>query len=263
MHHIHRYFALLCALVALLSLGAAVAAPKEPPAEYRVGTPVYISPALPPDKLKSAQYSVPNSYFGVTSPSSGSLALGILLGPLGALINAESQRTAGQNASSGMSILSEDLAAMLSGIRPSYAKQPSAPDGAPYYVLTPAATFYYTTDKAFAVNCILQAQVSRGSENLWTSRYVINRMKEYSRDDPALGQQLKDDLTQCFSSALSLFELHKEKGASILRDYDVDFGARTREVPVVDSLLPERLVYFDGLGLFDLDRSYWRGVKPK
>ena len=56
--------------------------PIEPPPSTRVGVPTYISTEYPDSTLKSAMHSIPTSYFGVSSHKSGSLALGLVLGPL-------------------------------------------------------------------------------------------------------------------------------------------------------------------------------------
>ena len=62
---------------------------------------------------------------------------------------------------------------------------------------------------------------------------------------------------------MDLLALHIENGEKVLRETEVDFGDRTAVVLAVHSLLPERLVYYDTLGLFDLDKKYWRAAVLK
>lgn len=152
---------------------------------------------------------------------------------------------------------------MLSEIRPLYVNQGLAAKDKTFFSLTPAATLYYNSETRFSVNCYLQAVLTKDGANIWSSRYVVNRTQEYSRDDKALHGKLTTDLKQCFTTAIGLFELHKENGAQIFREYEIDFGGRTGTFPVVESLLPNRLVYFDTLGLYELDRTNWRRVTPK
>ena len=79
------------------------------------------------------------------------------------------------------------------------------------FSLIPAATLYYNSETRLSVNCYLQAVLTKNGANIWSSRYAINRTQEYSRDDKALHGKLMSDLRQCFTTAMGLFELLKEK----------------------------------------------------
>jgi hypothetical protein len=166
--------AVLVASILLTSIDAkATPQPIEPPARSPGPVKAHIAIALPTlgDKFGS-QTDVPNSYFGVAG-SGGGLLVGLLLGPLGALIN-QSAIQAGNSkvASDALTSDSLNLANLLHESDPSFelsdVRRPN------HFVLTPAARLFAHKENPLLMTCVLKAEYEEPGSKPWKSYYQVN-----------------------------------------------------------------------------------------
>lgn len=255
----------LFAFAALLTLlsGCATIKPTAPPAMMQGNTVMYVSPEFPEDHQKSAAYSVPDSYFGVSSHKTGSLAAGVAFGLVGVLANVAYVKAQGENAAEGgEALFSDDLGAMLIELAPALTKVPSSPQQHDHVLLQPAASIYFSDENTFGAKCYLHVAFVSGGETNWTGRYTVSstqRYEGYTTD----ADKVRQDLKQCFADALELFALHRQRGTAMFKPAYVQLEKAKLTLPIVYELLPGRLVYFDGVGLSEMAQGEWKSAIRK
>lgn len=245
-------------LLAALS-GCATLKPTAPPAVVLGQTPVFVAHEFPSKAQKSAAHSVPDSYFGVSSHKSGSAGVGVLFGVLGVLANVAYVEAQGQKAAvAGKSLFTENLGDWLIEADVTLDREPMSPPATGYFELVPAASIYYERADTFHTNCYLHSVYVVRGKKAWQARYGINNSERYSKGMAVDAEAVRADLKQCLGKALDLFARHRAQGTAMFRSAEVQFANGKSVLPVAHELLPARLVYFDGAGLFELGRPQWK-----
>jgi hypothetical protein len=240
---------ILAASILLTSIGARAAPqPIEPPARTPGPVKAHIAVALPtPSDKFGSQTDVPNSYFGV-SGSGGGLLIGLLLGPLGALIN-QSAIQAGNSkvASDASAFESLNLAQLLHESDPTFelsdVRHPN------HFVLTSAARLFAHKENPLLVTCVLKAEYEEPGSKPWKSYYQVNTEGSFMQNDPALKESLRTALKACLAEATQLFLDHVrgDLGAAVMTK--IKLTDYTLTMPAYRSLLPQRVVGNDGLSV--------------
>lgn len=228
--------------------------------DLSASVPRYVSGHLPTIAQK---YGEPkDSYIGVgPPPQSGGMALGLLVGPLVMMGVGDVRSSSQAETMQEGSLMKVDLAAELTKIHPEYAR-PAVPDAGAHYELTPAVTLSFWDESAFSVGCFVYAQLIDQGRERWHGRYVVQGSAKYSNKSPTVGGDVEKLFDDCFTRATNLFELHIAKGASLFQEADL-VGYSSIPRPVVTSLLPDRIAYFDRLGIYEVDKSVVSAVNLK
>ena len=206
---------------------------------------IYISPKLPTfsDKF-GAQTDIPNSYFGVSS-GGGSLALGVILGAVGVLIN--------QSAIQSENIKAADSASSLSSLN--LADYLRDADGATQvtgghqpgdFVLLPAARLFVRKDNKFLLTCILKAEYEGTGSKPWVAYYQVNSDGTFSLDEPTSKIAMQDGVRACLLEAKQLFLAHVRGDLGIPSEKKVKLSDLTLTMPVYTAILPKQVVGNDG-----------------
>ncbi|MEI7614056.1 MAG: hypothetical protein WCK63_14235 [Betaproteobacteria bacterium] len=240
-----------CLAVALA--GCVTVTPLSPPISTSAETTAYIAARLPTEREKFSATSVPNSYFGV-SGASGSLAAGLLLGPIGALINytyAQSKNTG--RASSIGDLFALDLADTLHTAVPTLQVQVQPQER--QYALVPAANIIFIDDKSFNVFCTLNVELPSATDKPWRARYIISPDTLFSVDSSQTRAEVASVLSSCLGRAYELFREHVSgrMGSSTVKE--IKTKSFTYTLSVNDGKLPGRVIGNDELGLIEFRRS--------
>jgi hypothetical protein len=246
--------------------GCATLEPKAPPPPLGFAPVIYLLDRLPSEEEKVGGYAVPDSYFGVSDhPPTGALAVGLLFGPLGMLSNvARFQQASKNRAERHTALFQTNLVTLMNSGSNKYAiRSAKEPSKEIRYELVPTALIYYQDDKTFQLTCFLHVTLYASAHELWRARYAANSSRAYTVDNKDIDTIVREDLSECLAKSVALFELHSGSDASMFKDAEIDTGDITLYVPVMHSLLPDRLVYNDFLGLHELSKRNWRRVKLK
>lgn len=212
---------------------------------------------------KWAGYSVPDSYFGVTTSSRGSLLAGLLLGPVGVAANVASAKTESERQAEPLkALLSEDLRKMLMSQAPTALPAEAASMPGRYFALVPSAALDFRSDDQFKLRCALNAALVDDGRELWRSRYLLQVEGTYARTTPEDVAKATSELGSCLGRAYALFQKHKANQLGPFKEYSVraDYNL---SVPVLESVLPDRIIYSDHLGLFEYRKSDVHSVTPR
>ena len=214
------------------------------------GTPAYVSSSPPSSSQVYGAELEPDSYIGVgqtfagyTAPSGGP---GFSASTIRTTSNLDAVKPTG--------LLSIDLGALVTTLRSEYAR-PASPLSGAYFELTPAAVMDFDRTGTFTLGCFLHARLVNGDER-WAARYVVQDSPTFLPSSPTLLQDAKAHLSDCFGRSTELFALHTGNHPNLLRDALV--GPKAERMKVVASLLPDRLVVFDHLGLWEHDKGATR-----
>lgn len=250
------------ALIGILEGECGIAAPKEPPPAAAATAVELIPGRLPSEREKWAGYSVPDSSFGVTTSTRGSLLAGLLLGPVGVAVNvAQAKSESERQALPLKQLLSTDLRKALITLVPnaSFAEVTTAGG---YFTLVPSAALDFRSDDEFKLRCALNVALVDDKKEIWQSRYLVQVEGLFVRNAPSDIDKAVAETGSCLEKAYSLFRRHKTNELGPFKDYSVraDYNL---SVPVLESALPDRVIYSDHLGLFEYRKSDVRSVTPR
>ena len=146
-------FSFMC-LAVLIVCGCAVVKPIGPPPNGSLPVRAYISPRLPTltEKFGSAT-DIPNTYFGI-SGASGSLLVGLLLGPIGVLANTSYVQSQNEKLAPAFAVFTSlNLADALRDVNASIeiASTPKVSQ----CTLVQASRIFVLDDKRFLLTCML------------------------------------------------------------------------------------------------------------
>lgn len=245
----HRTSIAFAALLFLVSLSAkAGPQPIDPPPGIAKPIKAQIAPSLPKlsDKLGS-QTDVPNTYFGV-SGSGGNLLTGLLLGPLGALVNQTTIQSGNDKVAGNIEALEAlNLAQLLhetdSTLVASENRTPQS------FLLTPAARLFAHRGTPLLATCVLKAEYEEPGSKPWKSFYQVNVEGSFVQNDPALKESLSTALKACLAEAKQLFFDHVSGGLGSAETTKIKLTDFTLTMPAYRSLLPQRVVGNDGLSV--------------
>ena len=256
--------ALITCLVLIGTLGGecGIAAPKEPPPAAAATAAEFIPSRLASEREKWAGYSVPDSAFGVTTSTRGSLLAGLLLGPIGVAANvAQAKSESERQAVPLKQLLSTDLRKVLGTVVPN-ATYAEAPTDGRHFTLIPSAALDFRSDDEFKLRCALNVALVDGGKEIWQSRYLVQVEGLFTRNTPSDIEKSVSETGPCLEKAYSLFRRHKTNKLGSFKEYSVraDYNL---SVPVLESALPDRVIYSDHLGLFEYRKSDIRSVTPR
>lgn len=212
-------------------------------------TPVYLS-SSPPSSSQLYGYSEPGGYISVPRTMLGFtnapvVSSGVSSSGIVTVSHADSVKSSG--------LLSVNLATLLGSEHPQYLPANSART-VEHFELTPAVALNFPDPDHFIVQCFVYAVLIKAGRETWHSRYVVVTAKPFSPVSPSLLEDTRPVVSDCLNRAIALFTLHQQNPPGLFRDADLA-GYSTIPRSVVVPLLPERIAYFDGLGLWELDRS--------
>jgi hypothetical protein len=185
------------AILGAFALSGCVSVPaiKPPPPTRLQISQVFVSSTLPSAAEKYSATDIPGTYFGA-SGASGSLAVGLLFGVIGAAANAA--YVAKENRAHGDSLpklTSINLADFLS------AEFPAHPSNGGYE-LTPSANIYFETDTTYVLSCTVTAKAVAKD---WNARYTVAMNGVFdSKNDQDTVEAIRK-LEPCVQDAAKLF----------------------------------------------------------
>jgi hypothetical protein len=263
MRAVYKRFVLCCIVGAGFIVACAIAAPKEPPPLSGQASSEHVLTRHPSDEEKWAGYSVPESYFGVTTSSRGSLLAGLLLGPLGVAANVASAKSESERQATPLkSLLSEDLRKALIAQATNAVPDEAASIPRRHFALIPSAALDFRSDEQFRLRCALNAALVEDGKVVWRSRYLLQVEGMFVRTAPEDVAKAASELGPCLGRAYVLFQKHKANQLGPFKEYSVKADYNLN-VPVLESVLPDRIIYSDHLGLFEYRKSDVRSITPR
>jgi hypothetical protein len=249
---------LATALLTLLLLApTSNAAPKSPPDPDRT-IMVYMAKGFPDTRLEGTEFSLPNSWYGISSSKPGNKAIGTLLDSLG--VPAKSDKPdAHAKPPQAPGLFDTDLRAFVPSINPSF--HTDEPTATKYFVVTPAASYFFKSSTDFSVSCEFKAELFDGGKSTWEARYVIERDETFSTKDPDVAAKLQQHFQKSFQLLTGMFALHRTKGDTLFNRMELKVGKQTSVKQVAPLLLPDRIVYLDDDGMVDEDVSHFGAGK--
>lgn len=204
--------------------------------------------------LKSNDYFVYGSLIAgshvTVSGGRGSLAVGLLFGPLGVAANAAHAQSVNEERSKPLDALARiDAVAALKAARSTAA--PAAAD-VRAYELMPVVAVRFEDDKAFRLSCMLTASLPNPGKRDWHSRYSVEMAGRFDSGSPASIDAAGQVIAPCLAEANRLFETHARGGLQLGETAKpVVINGKTVSLRVVDAEYPARFVVPDILGVME------------
>ncbi len=181
----------------------------------------------------------------------GSLAVGLLFGPVGVLANAAHAEELNKKRAVPLDGFAHaDTVGTLAAIR--QASQP-APQGTRAYELMPIVTATFEDDKTFHVSCMITASLpDPNGKRPWRARYSVDTPGSYDATSQASIDQAGAAVSPCLAEANRLFEGHA-RGAMQLGETakPVVINGRTVQLRVVDAEYPTHSIVPDMAGIME------------
>jgi hypothetical protein len=220
----------------------------------------FVADRMPTDVEKHARTSLPNSYFGAGG-ASGSLALGLLLGPIGVIGNSayvDSENS--KNANKLPELISVNLADILKRVAPILMDNQIMASGS--YELVPAASINFMSSSSYSLTCMLNAKLPTGDPaNPWMARYAVSVEGVFQVANSVDTQKAMGMFGDCLKDAHAMFEAHVGGNIGTFRTRTVtsvkvdNTGTIDQQLLVADSALPEKVIVNDYFGLVRLSSS--------
>jgi hypothetical protein len=181
----------------------------------------------------------------------GSLAVGLLFGPLGVAANAAHAKEV--NVTRGKSVeslASNGTVAVLKTIRET-SGQPAAADTRAY-ALVPSIQILFDDDKTFRLGCTISASLPNPGKRDWRARYSVTTPGQYDASSPASVEQAGQAIAPCLTEANRLFEAHARGGLVMgATPRPAVFNGKTVLAKVVDAEYPAHAVVRDMAGVVE------------
>lgn len=252
--YIHVTVALSTALLAGCASGPQF---KQPPAEAIRATSALVSEAMPTSAQKFGATSIDQTYFAVGG-ATGSLAVGLAFGAIGALANAAYVTSVNESRAEKITeVTSTDLAKLLRKQVPSL--NAAVPDAATAYKLTPAGNIWFKSDTEYWLGCTIAVELPQADgSTAWSGRYasVVDGLFDAAR--PGDNAKAVAGLASCLQTAYGLFQDHISGKLGPFEQRTVSSpsidGKRTIDsiYQVAVSRLPDHVFINDGLGVAEL-----------
>ena len=247
-----RLFVLLTMLLAMNPAAEARYRFKEPPPDQ--SAPVYFSGRYPKARAKWSAYKVPDSYYGITL--AGPASTTSFVGPTGMQV-VSLQRDSRGRASPRLFITDIPGVFTALGFPAATPEQSSIP----HYEFTPVIgyefNYLFHGDNVFVAHCSLNAAFVSGGKEQWKARYMVQDATLYDISDAALEEKLGAHIKQCYARGADLFERHRRQGKDAFQDVPgLRVNGKKWPFPAMADLLPDRLVYLEDMGAYELDMSF-------
>lgn len=198
-------------LLAAITLSSCATQPmtltlKHPPVQPLRSTDAFISDRLPTQAEAQAYTLLEGKYFG-SSGASGSLAAGLLFGPLGVAANVAYINSENTRRTTPLKVVADlNLAKLLSE---QVAALPAGPRGErTSYELIPAANFYFKSDTSYWLTCVLTADLPQPGQASWRARYAVATEGSFDSSSSSDTQRAADAVAPCLRDAYQLFVDH-------------------------------------------------------
>jgi hypothetical protein len=245
--------------VVLVLAGCAIQ-PKLPPTVS--SGPAFVADRKPTEMETDSSSTLPNTYFGATG-ASGSVAVGLLLGPLGVAANHAYIKSEHEKRSAPLGPLtSQDLGAILAASVPELSR--GGADRADAYELVPAANLFFSSETRYGMACTIT--VRRKGPEEWSSRYSVPVDADYDTSRSTDTTDAVAALGPCLRAAHALFREHLS-GSLAFQPRDVAFrtadgkSSMSLTYLVATSQLPGRVIVNDAMGVVQFRRSGVAAIK--
>ena len=182
----------------------------------------------------------------------GSLAVGLLLGPIGVAANVAHANAVNQQRGQTVdALVHNDTLSILKDVRAAADGGPG-PDVAPdarAYDLIPAIQLTFSDETHFRVGCSLSASLANAGQKPWHARYWVRLYDTYDTASPTSVDAAQGALPQCLTEANRLFERHA-RGQMTTSDTatPVEIDGKTVKLKLDNSDYPAHVVVPDPWG---------------
>ena len=245
---LHRATACFAGL-AILAGGHAMAAPR---------TIQLLPDAPPPETARIVERPIKDNdvfYMGTlvdgthttVAGGRGSLAVGLMFGPLGVAANAAHAHEVNVERSKTIDgLVHNDTIAAFKAIR--QASQP-APADTRAYELVPIVQVLFEDDKTFRMGCMVTVTLANPGKRDWRARYSVQLPGRYDNSSPASLDAAAQTVAPCLAEANRLFEVQARGGLVLgTRTQPVEINGKTVQMLVADAEYPAHAVIPDMLG---------------
>lgn len=199
---------LVAVATTLISIASAHAAKPRIP-EIPLDLPVVVSSQEPSKSLKGGSYAVPDSHYGIFSHQKSSKLHGGL-GLIGGLAHGAKLRSAAKAQSGERVLFENDLSVMLTEADTSFIRDESKPENR--IELTPAATYFFTTDREFSMTCVIEATIFKQGRSSDDLRITVSASPILSLSDEALGGKVHEQLQKCMKRSADILAMLRQHG---------------------------------------------------
>lgn len=222
-------------------------------------TSSFISNELPNNTQKGAGTNIEGTYFGV-SGASGSVAVGLFLGPIGVAANVAYVNSVNKERAIPLTNLTSlNLAKILNQEVSTIQIEKNRPSAS--YKIIPAANLYFKSDKTYLVNCSITVELTDNGTKSWVARYSIPVEGLFDSSSVNDTNKAINSLAPCLHSAYEVFNEHingklgKFDKKTITNNKIDSDGTITQTFQVAVSKLPEKVLVNDMWGIVELRRS--------
>jgi len=248
------------AIFSLLLSGCSISPPlKQLPTTTLSTNSSFISNDLPNNIQKGAGTNIEGTYFSVMG-ASGSVAVGLLLGPIGVAANVAHVNSVNRERATPLNNLTSlNLAKILNQEVSTLQIEKSRPSTA--YKIIPAANLYFKSDKTYLVNCNITVELINNGTRSWGARYSIPVEGIFDSSNINDTNKAMNSLAPCLHSAYEVFNEHiqgkldKFEKKTITNHKVDNTGTVTQTLPIAVSKLPEKILVNDTWGITELRRS--------
>jgi hypothetical protein len=210
----------------------------------------------PNESEKAAQYSVPNSHFGIVREKGiGPIGL-LLVGGLGTVVNQSYLESKSKESSSGLqAVVLLNLADSLSKVEFSNSTSHNSNSNVDRVQLLPIGLLNMIDDESFSFSCTIRPQFVKEGQTIWWGRYRSNWDTIFNTKSTTLVADVSKASDECFKRIFALLQDQLTNKPMIWRDAHVELASFGIDVPVLESKLPERVVTRDLLGIMEYGKG--------
>jgi len=241
---------LFIALSTINLFGCVSTAPKNPP---NYSSPkIVIENRIPKLNEKyGAATDIPDSYFGIRG-ASGSVAVGLLFGPLGVLANTHKANSENIEFSKKIdSITKINVNKIFENIDISDFTT-SSNERTSFFII-PSAVVSFNKDQKFTITCNISAKNESNTGKKWVGNYMNEPLYFYSPGDDNIKVVASKNIENCFTELTSIFKSHITGSLGEIEKKRFMIGESMVNLNVFVKEYPERIITQTGnlVRLFD------------
>ena len=185
------------------------------------------------------------------SGASGSIGVGLLLGPLGVAGNIAHVNEVNSTRAAPLLALSQiDVVQALRDARQVPAGSEAAA-GTRAYDLLPQVQIRFEDDTHFHVGCLLAASLANGDKRAWRARYAVELPGSYDSQSQTSIDAAGQLIAPCLVESLRLFNAHVAGGMLPGALQPATILAKSQRQPFVAEEYPAHLILPDSAGLVE------------
>ena len=168
------------------------------------------------DDMFALPYTIPGSTYGVATDKTGSLAVGILLGPVGAAANLayaiQMAKEAGDEIKDSLPMnISERFKETLASIHPGYRFKSEIADPVNGVRAIPSVNLRIVNGKTIHPSCVLRVAEIKNKSVAWVAYYHAGFPRQFDKEDKAyLSNEFGKDAINCLTQAFFSHRKHVE-----------------------------------------------------